>query len=113
MLSLDIVSLDIVSLDILSLDIVSFFIVFLDIVSLCIESFAMLSFDMPSFFVLSAAKSGAPTRASDMRAAIEAAMMRVQDIGWILPRTSDDGDIDPSVLIRAIKRAGYMLPQKF
>jgi hypothetical protein len=35
---------------------------------------------MPSFFMSSAAKAGAPARASDMRAAIEAEMMRVRDI---------------------------------
>ena len=109
MLSLDIESFDIVSLDILSFDIVSFFIESLDIVSLFIESFAMLSFDMPSFFMSSAAKAGAPARVSDMRAAIEAAIIRC----LILLRTSKDGDIDPSVLIRAIKRAGYMSPKKF
>jgi hypothetical protein len=44
-----------------------------------------------------------------MRAAIEAAIIRC----LILLRTSKDGDIDPSVLIRAIKRAGYMSPKKF
>src|SRR6516164_3532825 len=70
-------SLDIVSLDMLSLDIVSFFIESLDIVSFFIESFAILSFDIVSFFIVSSARAGAPASASDMKPAIEAAIIRV------------------------------------